>query len=298
APAITVATDNKSYVIKLECVGCPFRVREYGQIAEYWQEPPRDNSLLLNFTVNAADATLILNGRRIAPLATPAAITAYQVNANLSQRYMDKMVEQHMLDESWVVGTRYGHFELQYEHTMLATEQALGEWLQFDVTAIHMRQNYNPGSFNLDNEGQNIVQLLLAREMFEDKARLFIKDIQLIERKDREMPMKMPCGKDAMIKTSYNPLEWDYYGKFGTWSRSFSVILNGIGDFFDANGLIIIIVSVLFGIASIVRWRINRNKARAIELVKEDAEAGVLLAPEYEDAPPEYADIPQILVIE
>lgn len=47
APELTILEDNKSYVVKLECLGCPFRVREIGEVVETWQEPPQDNSLVL-----------------------------------------------------------------------------------------------------------------------------------------------------------------------------------------------------------------------------------------------------------
>lgn len=46
APELTVIEANKSYVVKLECVGCPFRVRELYEVVETWQEPPQDNSLV------------------------------------------------------------------------------------------------------------------------------------------------------------------------------------------------------------------------------------------------------------
>src|SRR5689334_20585101 len=108
----------------------------------------------------------------------PPAVYAYQTNANLSAEIMDKITSMHMIDSSWNVGTKYGTFELEYEHTLLASEQPLEEWLQFDVKAIHMRQRVNSGSANLDIERQKMVQLLLVREMREDKVHLSIKDIQ------------------------------------------------------------------------------------------------------------------------
>jgi hypothetical protein len=46
APEITTVEEHKSYVVKLECLGCPFRVRKYGETVETWQEPPQDNSLV------------------------------------------------------------------------------------------------------------------------------------------------------------------------------------------------------------------------------------------------------------
>jgi hypothetical protein len=46
APALTTVEEGQSYVVKLDCVGCPFRVRSLGQVYETWQEPAQDNSLV------------------------------------------------------------------------------------------------------------------------------------------------------------------------------------------------------------------------------------------------------------
>ncbi|KAF2267172.1 hypothetical protein CC78DRAFT_577373 [Lojkania enalia] len=292
APDITVVEANKSYIVKLGCVGCPFRVRKYGELVETWSSVPQRNSLLLNFTISNIDSTLLLNGKRIAPMAPlPLSLYAYQTNANLSAGIMTKMAHMHMLDDAtWIVGTKYGRFELQYEHTLLATESPVEEYLQFDVTAIHMRSTYNPGSAKLNNGEQKMVQLLLGRQFVEDQVNTVIKDIQLVTRQDREQPIKMPCGKTAMIQTEYNPLEWDYYGKFGTWSRAMHRLLWTLGSFLQHNAPFIIIFSIICKVI-IVRRHINRRKAQAAELLgEEDTEAAVPLASEYGDAPPRYSE--------
>jgi hypothetical protein len=46
APEITTVEPNNSYVVKLECLDCPFRVRKYAEIVEEWQQSPQDNSLV------------------------------------------------------------------------------------------------------------------------------------------------------------------------------------------------------------------------------------------------------------
>ena len=81
--------------------------------------------------------------------------------------------------------------------------------------------------------------------MHEEKLHLSIKDIQVVERQARQQPILMACGKVAMVQTSYNPLEWDYYGKFGTWDRTMHKVLGEVGDFFDENGLYIILISII-----------------------------------------------------
>jgi hypothetical protein len=46
ADAVTTVEANRSYVVKLDCIGCPFRIRK--PLDESWQDPPRDNSLVSN----------------------------------------------------------------------------------------------------------------------------------------------------------------------------------------------------------------------------------------------------------
>jgi hypothetical protein len=233
---------------------------------------------------------LLLNNDPIMPLEShPAAITAFQIPANTSLETMGKMVDQHMMDRSWVVGTKYGSFEIQYEHTLLGTEQPSEQWVQFDVTGIHIRSTHNAGSYQLQKEGQKMVQILLSHSVSEAGHQVTIKDIQVVERKDRERPILMPCGKPAMLMTEYDPREWDYYGKQGTFERSWNRFTWGMLEWLDSNALVLITVFVTAGIVSIVRRRMKCTQKQAVALVEDDAEAAHLVA-EYDDAPPEYTD--------
>ncbi|KAF2799830.1 hypothetical protein K505DRAFT_224045, partial [Melanomma pulvis-pyrius CBS 109.77] len=291
AEGLTTVEDGQSYIVKLECLGCPFRLRTIGEVYETWQDPAQDNSLLLNFTIDASEPTLLLNGERIAPTPLlPLDLSAFQTPANLSEETMGKMASQHMLDSSWKLGTKYGKLELQYEHTILATESG-AEMLQFDITGVH-RRGINPGSFILNKKGQKLVQLLLPRLSTGEEnpsTKLSIKDIQIVERKDRAQPLRMKCGKLAMIRTEYNPLEWDEFGQFGTLTRSWHRVLWGSASFFVRNLPYLIIFSIVFGCISIIRWHIKRAEELAVALANDDTEAA-LLAPEYDDAPPDYVD--------
>lgn len=55
AETITTVVANKSSIVKLECVGCPFRVRKPRPEPEEWQNPPQDNSM-----VSVAEKSAIL----------------------------------------------------------------------------------------------------------------------------------------------------------------------------------------------------------------------------------------------
>lgn len=211
---------------------------------------------------------------------------------------MDNMTSMHMLDyDTWVLGTKYGSFELQYEHSLVGTRTFDRNWIQVDITAVHQRSVHNPGSAKLDKDGQRIVQVLLRQKIQGGKVldKVYIEDIQVVERRDRVQPYKMNCGKFAIIKNEFNPLEWDYYGKFGTLERTWHRFFWGIGEFFDRNGLYVIIATIAFGMFSLVRWVKRRQQAKAIAQIKVDAEVA-LLEPDFEDAPPQYFDIPEIKI--
>lgn len=45
APEITVVEVNQTYVVKLDCQGCPFAV-EATNTEVLWQQPPQDNALV------------------------------------------------------------------------------------------------------------------------------------------------------------------------------------------------------------------------------------------------------------
>lgn len=307
APTITTVEPNKSYVVKLECMGCPFRVRELYQTFETWQEPPQDNSLvstpgisgirdlttskLLNFTIDDSAPALLLNGKPIAPLGPmPLEITAFQTPANLSNEVMGKMTSEQMLDPSWRLGTKFARFRLQYEHTLVATRVPGRNWIQFDVTGVHMRSQRNPGSYALDKEGQKMVQVQLRENAGTEQ--LYIEDVEVVERKDRVKPFQMSCGKLAMLQTDFNPLEWDYYGKIGTWSRTWHLMLWRTAHFFEANGLVLIVVALICGVVTLVRRRMMRRQEKANAYMADDAEAALLVV-ECDDAPPEYDDVPE-----
>ncbi|KAF2704680.1 hypothetical protein K504DRAFT_484872 [Pleomassaria siparia CBS 279.74] len=275
AQDIMTIKQGQSYVVKLDCLGCPFRDQSLG--AEVWQEPAQDNSLLLVFNIQGEN--LLLNGERIAPaapLSLPLSILAFQTPANLTQNTLYGMPTALRTDsDRSQEREKYAKFELQYKHSLLATKDFNEQWVQFDVTGAHLR-GVNPGSAKLDKQNQKMVQLLLHRGVSNGQQVLFIKDIQVVERKDRVQPLLMKCGKPAMVRTEYNPLEWDKYGKFGTLARSWHLALWKSKGFFMRNLPQMLVVSLLFASFSLVRWHIRRTQERKSAQIKGDDEAALL----------------------
>ncbi|KAH7082668.1 hypothetical protein BKA63DRAFT_404309 [Paraphoma chrysanthemicola] len=297
APEITTIEENKAYVVKLDCPGCPFAIKTSDSEVE-WQEPPQENALRLQFEIDAMHSStpsLLLNGRRILPLdPLPLNINAYQVPTNISAEEMQLL---------WQGPTSGVQLPLQYEHTVLRTQENGKLWVQFDVTGLPLSESNDPrfpflngDLVKLDMEEQKLVQVLLRNETND----LSIEDIQVVARKDRAQPYRMKCGRLAMVQTAFDPTEWDEYGKFGTESRLQNMVASKIGevwsDGFQRNSLLLPVGLLLaFGAFMLRRWYVRRQDERRD--VEDDAEIA-LLNRDYEDAPPAYADIPVIKIEE
>ncbi|KAF2621943.1 hypothetical protein BU25DRAFT_435166 [Macroventuria anomochaeta] len=296
APEITVIEANRSYVVKLECPDCPFLVKE-GRKAS-WQE--RDNSLLLKFDLKDAvsDISIMrLNGATVLPLdPMPLHINAYQVAGNLTHEAMDSIIHERLLDPDFAWQTRYHQFPLQYEHTLLKTETPGQWWMQFDITGFPWGKDGEPVHFD---EDRRLVQVLVKEEKLADGAEksLSIKDVQIVERYQRAQPIRMKCGKLAMVKTAFDPNEWDEYGKLGSWSRVWNMVFGKIGqywlDHIQHNALLLPLALLLAFLIFFARvWHQRGQQEKAM-----DAEYALLESTQ-EGLPPAYSDIPVIKIEE
>lgn len=185
---------------------------------------------------------------------------------------------------------------LQYEHSLLHAEEGKQPWIQFDVKGLAFGETVAP--VKLDQNGQKMVQILLGNH--ENSTSLFIKDVQVVERKDRTQPFRMKCGKLSILQTLYDPNEWDEFGKLGTWSRTWSLVISRIeiawSDNLQNNLILIPLALVLaFSVVMARRWYHQRHQGR--NMSEEEVEIA-LLASYYDDAPPEYANIPVIKIEE
>lgn len=317
APEVTVVEEYKSYVVKLECPGCPFLVKE-SFFKSSWQK--QENSLvcvahermfctlrltlskLLKFDVESRHpdviSTLRLNGSPVLPLgAMPLYINAYQTVANLSQETMDNMVRERLLDPDFGWQTKYHQFPLQYEHVLLRTKTPGQWWLQFDVTGLQYGEDGEPLHFN--DEDHKLVQILVKQVKSVEGANeeLSIEDVQVVERSQRAQPIRMKCGKLAMVKTTFDPNEWDEYGKLGSWPRVWNMMFGRIGQYWEDhlqhNALLLPLALLLAVVVFFARvWHQRRQQEKTM-----DAEYALLESTQ-QDLPPAYADIPAIKIEE
>ncbi|KAG9228583.1 hypothetical protein BJ875DRAFT_412345 [Amylocarpus encephaloides] len=271
---VTEVTAQSSYVAKLPCVGCPFIVRPYMSPDEYFQNDP-ENSLLLNFTIGNDARSLELNNMPILPFTLPTAVYAFQVPANLTSDTMQKMVDMQMMDKSFNVGTKYGMFELSYEHTTTLDSPDV-EVLRFNVTNVDITSGRLKGGFTMSRDEQKAVELQLT---YTKEEGMRISSIGLVGREDAILHGKMACGKDApVINFVYRTTEWDYYGHIGSWSRTFSLMWEeGLKSLISKIPLMII-VSALCGAIALARKRSLQRLAEH----KAAAEGGFFMVDEEE----------------
>lgn len=219
----------------------------------------------------------------------PLFINAYQVLANTSQEALDSIVREGMLDRNYTGQTEYIHFPVMYEHTLLKTKNAGQWWLQFEVTGLHWRfSNY-----------QKIVQMLVKEQKREGGQghSLTIEDFRVVGHDERERPLKMKCGKPAMVKTSFKPSEWDKYGKLHSWSHGWNKTIGTIGNwlsYVQHNALLLplgLLVAFVIFFTRVWCQRGQQDKAM-------DAEYALLDTMEVDDLPPAYSSIPVIKIEE
>lgn len=221
----------------------------------------------------------------------PLDIKATQIAANQTSEIAEMDGLEHISDPLWAPQTKAAKhdFWLQYEHSLLRDQEPDKFWVQFDITGWIVAQNMD--AVQMDKAGQKLAQVLVRKEAMSDELR--IESVQVVERKDRMQPYRMKCGNLAIVKTAYNPNEWDKYGKFETWSRLAYLVLGKLGDFwsdsFEQNAHIFILALWLAITVFLVRrWHQARQHEKA--LAEEDAEIAL---PSYQ-----YSIIPVIKIEE
>lgn len=134
--------------------------------------------------------------------------------------------------------------------------------MHFNVTGLAWGEEPTP--FKM---GQKVVQILLredpAGQEVEPKkgveSALSIADVQVVDEKDSVQPLRMKCGRLAMMRTAFDPNEWDEYGKFGTWSRTWNVVVGKLAAFWSGNGegnVMIFPLALLLALSIVVARRI------------------------------------------
>lgn len=240
---------------------------------------------------------LLMNVHPILPLdAVPPYFSTQQLPANIT---MDKMSSVGYASTPWGV-----RVPLQYEHTVLRTQEHGQIWVQMDITGLALQMIEDPRfpglvaePVKLDNEEQKLVQILVQQH--KETNELLIADLQVVKRADRVQPYRMRCGRLAMVQTSYDPSEWDEYGKYGTWARTQKLVFDKTSDFWsenvEDNALVFPLAMLLaFSVVMLRRWYQSRQQG----MVAKADDVEIALLSSFEDAPPAYADIPVIKIEE
>ncbi|KAF2439428.1 hypothetical protein P171DRAFT_122473 [Karstenula rhodostoma CBS 690.94] len=99
----------------------------------------------------------------------------------------------------------------------------------------------------------------------------------------------IPDGRPT--PTTFNPLEWDYYGKIGTWSRWFNLLWSKTGDLFMDNLIFLPVLVVVVPALVLLRWLARRQQQQEVALPAEDDAEAALLDAMDDDAVPEHEDV-------
>jgi len=282
---------GRDYTVKLECIGCPVRAWTSPNKAE-WLHPSPNNSLLLRFDMSEFSDALLLNGHRIFPLdPMPLHINAMQVPTETEQDETDPADEEDLeLNKH-----RRMMFPLQYQHIIFRADEPEHLWLQFNVTGLPWGETPEPIKM-----GQKVVQILLRKEYDENfeydgnlggNYILGIEDVQVVEAKDKLQPPRMKCGKLAMVQTTFDPSEWDQYGRVGTWSRTWNTL---VGKLHLGKNALLLPLFALLAASLVMVHRLFLRRQQENFGTDSDAETALL----GRDAPPPYADIPVIKIEE
>ncbi|KAI4613527.1 uncharacterized protein J4E87_009828 [Alternaria ethzedia] len=276
---------GREYTVKLECVGCPLRAWTSPHKAE-WLHPAPRNSLLLKFALAEFNDALLLNDQRIFPLdPMPLNINAKQVTTEVEQEETDADSE----DGPNPNRHRRILFPLQYEHTVFRADEPELWWLQFNATGLPWGETAEPIKL-----GQRIVQILVRKEHdgnMEGGYILSIEEVLVVSAKGKMPPPRMKCGKLAMMQTTFDPREWDEYGKFGTLSRVWNAFVGRIQVGKDA---LLLPLFALLAASLVMARRLFLQRQQEKPGTDSEAETALL----GRDAPPPYADIPVIKIEE
>ncbi|PVI04910.1 hypothetical protein DM02DRAFT_611027 [Periconia macrospinosa] len=253
---VTTVREGESYIVELDCVGCHDQNNVEGQ------------SLMLNFTLAPSAQSVLLNGAPIAPLA-PLPLTIHAIQTPSLQNHNALDSNLNLADPS------LSSVNLAYSHSILGTQQRGKHWIQFDVTSIHSATQTQ----HLTSPTQPLVELLVV-ESFATRT-LHIETLQLASRANRRKPFQMKCGRLAIATTSFDPAEWDRYGKFGSASRIWNLFWESATRVFLGPGLVLMVVTVVVGVVKVVKRRAERKRSEGEwagrEDEGEDVEAALLL---------------------
>jgi hypothetical protein len=251
---------------------------------------------MLEFDIDDPGTALLLDGQRIFPLdPMPLHLNAISIPTDITHDDIER--------GSYSSLPKRMTYPLQYVHTVFRARKNGFVWVQFNVTGLPFGETTEPVPM-----GQKVVQILLRERhhreevdngKIESSTKLSIVDINIVDAKMRVQPPRMECGKLAMVQTTFDPNDWDDYGRLGTWSRTWNIFLEKLGQFWveklEDNALLLPLI-LLLAICVVMARRLYQLRQQE-SLCREDAETA-LLGRDDDDTSPPYADIPVIKIEE
>lgn len=151
ASPIGVIIPNRSYLIKLDCISCPYLVRHSNR--NEWEKDPRPNQLTLGLYIDGPLPRLYLQGEQLNPLwYERRAPTFYSLPHPFAPPFTANQIGTNETLQREENNIGYGmpirQFELAYEYDMVtyAPKDRVREWevlIQFEITGLR-REEHRP----------------------------------------------------------------------------------------------------------------------------------------------------------
>ncbi|CAI6334184.1 unnamed protein product [Periconia digitata] len=282
AKEVTLVREGESYIVKLDCPGCPLNKGMTVEKEKEWRGVMGEDALILNITLSPCKRSLTLASTPLYPLpaGNPPTYRVIQTLSSLSPHALDTiapLVAPPTRSQEW-----FNYVDLAYTHRILATPNAGQFILQLDVTGVVYRE-HNTSSLKLYNfpteaDERKVIEILVSQHLEDRHIKPHISSIALLPPSHVKPPLKMKCGRPAARITSFNPLEWDSFGKLGSAARTWNVFWTRMAAFFMGPGLLCMFVTAGVGAVLLVRRRVVEARAeKGWDEVGVDGDEGVVL---------------------
>ena len=209
---IETVIPNRSYLLKLDCISCPYLIRHSNR--EEWEKDPRPNQLTLALYIDGPLQHLYLQGEELNPLwYERRAPTFYNLPHPFAPPFTTKEIGVNETLQREENNNGYGmplrQFELAYEYDMVtyAPKDSVREWevlIQFEITGLRHEQHrpkdipFSGSRANKRKEGAvpgvtSVVRLILGYTELEE---MIITDLELMPREG--MDQFGPEGFEAL----------------------------------------------------------------------------------------------------
>ncbi|OCK78891.1 hypothetical protein K432DRAFT_426936 [Lepidopterella palustris CBS 459.81] len=243
APDITVVQEGFSLIAKLPCISCPFFMPHPGKEHKtYWSKDLRDNVLLLNITMTPQSNYLLINGQKIYPLPSELPkIYASQRSGDISIHDLRRMIENEELDFNEKYEVNQVEFGISYDYALFTLAGSSAIVLHFDVIGLFKDLPDEKVSLALDIPQQQLLEVVLLQKPIISALEPPTFEIVRADLVPRDEAAINHTGSARPGHTIMQFLDWDDFGRKGSFSHGLLYGGHSFALFFDSDWIIMII---------------------------------------------------------